>query len=255
MNIVVAVKQVPDLAEGIEINAEGSGLDADSLMYRLNEFDEHAVEQAVLLKEKHGGTVTVVALDSGEPNDSLYTCLAKGATRAIKVTGDFEGLGSDGVAAVLAEAIRPLNPDLVLTGVQAVDDLNGQAAPLLAAALGMDWVSVVNSVAVTGSAVTVHKEYAGGVVAEFEVGLPAVLGIQAAEQPPRYAPVSRVRQIMKTATIDEVEGTAPAAPAGVAIRRFYKPESSSHAEMIGGDVEAQAERIVQLLVERGLVRG
>lgn len=255
MNIVVAVKQVPDLAEGIEINAEGTGLDADTLMYRLNEFDEHAVEQAVLLKEKHGGTVTVVALDAGEPNDSLFTCLAKGATRAIKVTGDFEGMGSDGVARVLAEAIRPLNPDLVLTGVQAVDDLNGQAAPLLAAALSMPWVSVVNSVVAAGGAVTVHKEYAGGVVAEFGVDLPAVLGIQAAEQPPRYAPVSRVRQIMKSASIDQVEGVVPAGAAGVTIRRFYKPESSSHAEMISGAVERQAERIVQLLVERGLVKG
>ncbi len=87
--------------------------------------------------------------------------------------------------------------DLILTGVQAADDRDGQIGVLLAHYLGMPHVSVVTGVAVSGGKVTVHKEYGGGVIAEFDVSLPAVLGIQAARQTPRYVPVARVRQAMR----------------------------------------------------------
>lgn len=253
MKIVVALKQVPDLAEGLQVNAAGTGLDTDWLTYRMNEFDDHALEQALLLKERAGGTVTVVTADRGDPDESLFTCLAKGADRAIKVTGNYpDAVGNRDLARILAPVIAALQPDLVLTGVQAVEDLDGQLGPFLAAELGLPGVMVVTGVAPGDGTVTVNKEYAGGLMAELEVDLPAVLGIQAAEQPPRYAAISRVRQAMKTARIEAAEAAAGAG--ALAVSRLFAPETASRAAMIPGGAAAVADRIVAILKDNGILR-
>ncbi len=90
-------------------------------------------------------------------------------------------------------------------------------------------------------------------MATFEVDLPAVLGVQAARTVPRYAPVSRVRQAMKTAQIEEIDVTAVAG-AGISVRRMFKPESTEHAEMLEGDTEEIVERVMEILRERGIRR-
>ncbi|HLB49237.1 MAG TPA: hypothetical protein VJL59_19680 [Anaerolineales bacterium] len=255
MNIVVAIKQIPDLTDELEINGEGTNLDHDALQYVLNEFDEHAIEEAVLTKESAGGTVTVIGVDTtGELDGALHTALAKGADKAAKITGDFpRGTDSHTQAKLLADAIKGMSPDLVMTGVQAADDRDGQIAPMIAAHLGMPYVGVVTGVTVKDGKAVVHKEYAGGVMAEFEVSLPAVIGVQAAHQPPRYAPVSKIRQIAKTAKVDEIAG-GDAVGSGSTVRRMFKPESAGHAEMWEGSPEEVAEKIVALIAERGLLK-
>ena len=90
MNIVVPVKVVPDLVEELTIDDSGAALDTDWLRLMLSEFDDHAIEQAILLKERDGGQVTVVAADAEGVDDVLYAAAAKGADRLIKLTGDFE---------------------------------------------------------------------------------------------------------------------------------------------------------------------
>lgn len=255
MNIIVPIKQVPDLAEELEIDSSGTGLDREYLTYIINEFDEQAIEEAVLLKEEHGGTVTVIALDIGEADQVLFTAAAKGATALIKVTGDFEDAPPDShaYAAIIASVLEGRDYDLVLTGVQAADDLDGQVAPLLGSRLGVAHVSVVASVAPSAAGVRVAQEYGGGVTAQIDVALPAVIGVQAARQTPRYAPIARVRQMMKEVSIEEVE--APTVPgSGLRIRAMSKPVSSSHAEMLTGSTEQVADRVVALLRERGLVK-
>jgi electron transfer flavoprotein beta subunit len=256
MEIVVPVKMVPDLVEELEIAADGRDLDRSLLKLRLNEFDEHAIEEALLLKDRHGARVTVVALDTGEVNEPLFTALAKGADRAIKVTGDFAGgVSSHAAAAALARVLREVKHDLVLTGVQAADDRDGQVGPLLAEALGLPHVSVVSGVEPAGDrAVTARQEYAGGVMAELEVDLPCVLGIQAARATPRYAPVSKVRQVMKTAKLEEIAAPADLPGAGSTVTRLARPETAGRAEMIEGAPEEVAERLLAVFRERGVVR-
>jgi len=256
MNIIVPIKQVPNLTDELEINGEGNNLDHEALQYVLNEFDEHALEEAVLTKESASGTVTVVGVDTtGELDGALHTALAKGADKAAKITGDFpRGTDSHTQARLLAEAIKDMSPDIVLTGVQAADDRDGQIGPMIAAHLGMPYVGVVTGVTVSGGKAVLHKEYAGGVMAEFEVSLPMVVGVQAAHQPPRYAPVSKIRQIAKTAKIDEIAG-GEAAGAGSTVRRMFKPESAGHAEMWEGSPEEVAEKIAGLIRDKGLLRG
>jgi electron transfer flavoprotein beta subunit len=256
MEIVVPVKMVPDLVEELEIDAEGRDLDRALLKLRLNEFDEHAVEEALALKDAHGARVTVLALDTADVDEPLFTCLAKGADRAIKVRGDFAGpVSSHAAAAAFAHALRSVPHDLVLTGVQAADDRDGQVGPLLAEALGLPHVSVVSGVEPAGGrAVSARQEYAGGVMAELEVDLPCVLGIQAARQAPRYAPVSRVRQTMKTAKLDEIAAPGELPGAGSTVTRMSKPETGGRAEMLEGSPEEIAGRLLAIFRERGVLR-
>ena len=255
MNIIVPIKQVPNLTDDLEINSEGNNLDHDALQYVLNEFDEHAIEEAVLAKESAGGAITVIGVDTtGELDGALHTALAKGADKAAKVTGDFpRGVDSHTQARLLAEAIQGMSPDLVLTGVRAADDRDGQVGPMIAAHLGLPYIGVVTGVEVTDGKVVVHKEYAGGVMAEFEAALPLVVGVQAAHQPQRYAPVSKIRQIAKAVSIEEIAGDV-ALGAGSTVRRMFKPESAGHAEMWEGSPEEIAEKIVALMAEKGVLK-
>ncbi len=254
MNIVVAVKHVPSLADELELNDEGTNLDFDSVDFTLSEWDEQAIEEAVLVKEASGGSVTVVGVDVIEELDNiLYTALAKGADTGAKIVGDFEPpIESKAQAALLANAIKGMSPDLILTGVQALDDLNGQIGPMLAADLDIPYVGVVIGVSATDGVATVKKEYAGGVTAEFEVSLPMVVGVQAAAQPPRYAPISKVRQISKTVELDEIEVDDDELE-GAALRKMAQPVSTGHAEMIEGEPEEVAEKLLEIIREKGLL--
>ena len=256
MEIVVPIKMVPDLVEELEIASDGRDLDRSFLRLRLSEWDEQAVEEALLLKDKHGARVTVIALDTGDPDETLFTCLAKGADRAIKLTGCPAAAGSSRASAsVLAKALKGIPHDLVLTGVQAVDDRDGQVAVFLAEALSLPHVSVVSGVEPAGAnAVTVRQEYAGGVMAEFEVDLPCVLGIQAARESPRYAPVSKVRQAMKTLKLEEAAAAAPDAGAGSSVRRLSKPAVAGRAEILDGSSEEVAEKLFAILKDKGFVK-
>lgn len=249
MNIVVPVKLVPDLVEELEIDDSGTDIDRDFLTYKINEFDDHALEEALQLKEAHGGTVTVVALEREETDKVLYTALAKGADRAIKITGVDEAASSRVTARAMCQVVEGLEYDVLLTGVQAADDLDGQLGVLMAATLGVPHVSVVSDIEVDGDALRLRKEYAGGVEAGFQVTPRVVLGVQAARQTPRYAPVSRVRQVMKESELEELEVQVDP-PAGSVVRRMYTPEKGEGAEMLDGSAEDVAARIVALLKEK-----
>lgn len=257
MELVVLLKTVPDLAEELEIDAGGTDLAREWLTPVTSEWDEYALEEALQLRELGGGaTVTCLALDTGSVDELLATCLARGADRAVKV-GSFEGPPDSHTAArAFAAALASIPHDLILTGVQAIDDLDGQVAPLLAAALDLPHVSVVTHIALgsDGATVTANQEYAGGLVAEFEVDLPAVLGVQTSRETPRYAPVSRVRQLMKTAQIDQVDVSVEADP-GLIVEAMSIPQATSQAEMIEGSADAIADRLAALIRERGLVAG
>ena len=128
MNIAVLIKLVPDLVEELEIDGSGTALDTAWLRLIINEVDEHALEQALLLKERNGGVVTVVTLEGEGAEDVLYAAAAKGADRLIRLTGPaFEDAPSNhALARLFASTLAEVEPDLVLTGVQAHDDLDGR---------------------------------------------------------------------------------------------------------------------------------
>jgi electron transfer flavoprotein beta subunit len=250
MNIIVAIKHIPNIADDLPV--KGNNLDFDSIDFVLNEFDEHSIEQAVIIKEAIGGTVTVIGVDLiGELDNVLHLALAKGADKAVKITADEPGADSHQQAKWLSEVIKGLSPDIIFAGVQASNDIDGQIGPMIAAYLDMPYIGGVSSVEVAGDVATVNKEFAGGVGAKYAVTLPMVVGVQAASKPPRYAPISKVRQIAQTATIEKVSPSGDVS-ADLTFRKMAPPVVTGHAEMIEGSSKEVAAKIVDLLKSKGL---
>ena len=250
MNIVVAIKHIPSIADDLPV--KGNNVDFDSVDFVLNEFDEQSIEQAVLVKEAVGGTVTVVGVDLiGELDNVLHLALAKGADKGVKVAADEPGADSHMQAKWLAEAIKGLSADLIFTGVQASNDLDGQIGPLIAAYLDIPYIGGVSNVEAADSTVIVTKEFSGGTAGRYSIGLPAVVGVQAASKPPRYAPISKVRQIAQTATIEKVAPSGKAS-SGLIMKKMAPPVVTGHAEMLEGTSKDVAAKIVELLKSKGL---
>ena len=258
MNLFVLLKTVPDTVEELTVAADEKSLDTEWLRYKLSDSDEHALEQALLLKEKHRGTVTVVAIDAPEMDDTLFTALAKGADRAVKLAGELGAVRSFGVARLFADFLKgpggavPADTLILLRG-QAIDDLEGEIGPFLAGLLGLPYVSVVTGVTLEGAAVTALKEFSGGLRGEFTAPLPAILGIQSAEKPPRYVPIAKVRAAAKTAKLETVDAPAPDAPARYEVEKLYRPVVAGKAQMLEGSPEEVADRLAQLLAEQSLI--
>ncbi len=254
VRIVVPLKAVPDLVEEIEFTPDGTGIDREFLKFVLNEWDDQALEEALLVKEAAGGEVVAVGLaEDPDIDQALYAALAKGADSAVKISGGAEDTHAR--AALLAAYLEQRPADLIVTGVQAPDDLDGQLPPMLAARLGLPHVSVAIAVEVADGSARVRQEFAGGRSQQLEVALPAVVGVQAARQPPRYAPISRIRQVMQAGGLQEeaVPGGSPE-PA-LTVRRMYTPEQAGHADMLAGGTGPVADKIIELLRSRGLVKG
>lgn len=259
MNILVLLRMVPDVVEELEVASDGKSLDTEFLRMIVSESDYHALEEALILKERHGGKVTVLALEAPEVDDALFSALAKGVDRAVKVTGADTGLSTNACAKVMAEVIRGdaglLDADLILAGTQAIDDLDGLIAPLVSYHLGLPFLGIVTSVACDTAAktATVTKEFPSSVRGVFEIPLPAVLGIQAAETPPRYVPVAKVRAVMKSQSIASAVAPAEAGVVLLEVVQLAKPEVTTHAEMLEGSPEDIAGRLCGILGERGLL--
>jgi electron transfer flavoprotein beta subunit len=248
------MKAVPDLVEELELTPDGTDIDREFLKFVVNEWDDQALEEALLVKEAGGGEVVAVGLaDDPDIDQALYTAVAKGADSAVKVTGTATDTHTR--AALLAGYLRDNPADLVMTGVQAPDDIDGQLPPMLAATLGLPHVSVVVSVEARDGAVAVRQEFAGGRSQELLVQTPAVIGLQAARQTPRYAPITRIRQVMQSGPIEEVAGGTAAGGSGLQVRRMYEPEKTSHAQMLTGTADEVADQILDLIRSRGLVKG
>jgi len=256
VDIVVPMQQTVDLVEELELNDAGTDVEREYLKFVANEWDEQALEEALLLKEAAGGTVTVVGIDETDVDGTLFSALAKGADRAVKLTGDFEeGVSSHRRAAILAAWLGNESYDLVLVGVQSPEDLDGQTGVILANLLDLAHVSVAIGVEPHDGGVKVSQEFGGGVVHELALSGRAVVGIQAARQSPRYVSISRVRAAMKEGGLDETPAPDVDAPTGTVVRRLYAPESTSHAEMLEGGPDDVAARIMEIVRERGLVKG
>ena len=253
MNIIVPIKMVPDLVEELSIDPSGAALDTAWMRLILNEFDDHAIEQAILLKERIGGQVTVIAPDAPDVDDALFTAAAKGADRLIKLTGETESLNSHAIARAMSAIVKAEIPDLILTGVQAHNDIDGQVGPLLAEMLSVPYVGYVSAVKIENKMATITKEYPGGLLAEFMVELPAVLGIQASDEPPRYVAFTKVRQAMQTAHIEEQDIGELDLSGSMNVTRMFQPEVGERAEMLAGSADEVATKLIEIMQEHDVL--
>ncbi len=254
MKIAVVLREVPDVVEELVIGEDGTSLDEDEVMRITNEGDEHALEEALILKSRHAARVTVLAAGGDEARDALAAAVAKGADEAVRVPVPPEHRGDNvRLASVLSPSMKAAGYDLVLTGVWAADQLDAGLAGLLAMHLSLPYVGGVVSVSLesNGSKGVVHKEFPGGRHGVMAVSLPAVLGIQSAEQPPRYAPVSRIMQAKRTLQVKD-QAEPPQVVEGLRVSKLIKSTSEARAEMLPGTVSEVADQIVRILRERGI---
>lgn len=255
MHIAVVLRLVPDVAEELEIAESGCDIDREWVALKLNEFDDHALEEAILLKEHAGATVTALALAGEGVDRMLQAAVARGVDRIVKIKHEDLPplLAAEPVAELLAGAVRALGADLVVTGVQTPEDLGGQLAATLGAVLAWPHLSAVAGVEQRGEELVVRQEHSGGYATRVLVSPPAVLGIQTASQPPRYVSGSKLRQAMGIKA-DEVEVQTSAEPSAT-VQSLALPARTASAVMWEGEPEAVAEQFVMLLRQRGLLKG
>jgi electron transfer flavoprotein beta subunit len=262
MDIIVCVKHVPETAEAdIKIDSTGKAIEKNGLVFDINEWDDYALEEAVLLKEKFGGTVTAITVGSEDADATLRKCLARGADKAIRLT-DPKFEGSDGyvIAKILYRAIKDLPFNLILTGAQAGDDGYAVVGPMLATLLGIPHAAMVKKVELKDEVVRVNRELEGGLEEIVEVKLPAVLTIQTGINEPRYVSIMGTRRAMKKeikvlglAEVGLSENEVGEAGSWVKIEKMYVPPVEKQAEFLKGSPEEIAVKIAEILKARGLV--
>ena len=257
MEIIVCVKRVPLTQEvDLEINLQKTDVKKDMLAYSINEWDNYAIEEAVVLKEKHGGNVTAVTVGTEEDEEVLRRCLAMGADKAIRVeTGDLV-LDGFGVAKILAKLIQGMPHDLVLTGVQA-DDLNeGAVGTMVAEMLNLAHAAVVTDVAPEGDEATVRVELEGGVEELSRVKLPALLSIQTGINEPRYVSIMGIRKAAKkelnVVSIEDLGLSKEDLAPWTTVEELFLPPETEGAQFLEGDPATVAEEILRILKEKGV---
>jgi electron transfer flavoprotein beta subunit len=249
VKILVVLRAVVDASDELPL-VEGA-LDEDSLQFGPSEFDEAALEEALHLQEAAGATVVVVALATAGDR-ILHTALARGADREIRLNANVPlAGGSLALSAALAPVAREQDIDLVLTGVQAPDDIFGQLAPLLAARLGWPQASGVGPIErAADGRIDAIQELEGGRTVRLTLSPPAVLGVQTSRQVPRYVSATKLKQAMQNARIEAMEISVPEAGRArmVAIAR---PQSGNRIQMLSDDAEQASGELVKILTAQG----
>jgi len=255
MKIAVILRLEPVLTEELELTDDARDIDREWIGMELNQFDDQALEQAVLLKEIGGATVVALAVEDEGSDRMLKTALARGADEIVAIElpeDEVESRSSRALAPVYAEALRDLAPDIVLVGVLSHSDLFGELAPCLAAHLGWPQISAVSETRVDDGRLRVRQEYSGGRATLFEVEAPAVVGLQTATQPPRFVAGSKLRELLKV-EVPSITATAATDADLASGVQLAMPETTGGAQMFEGDAEAIAEAIHTVLQERGFI--
>jgi len=263
MEILVCVKRVPDTSENeIEVNDDGTDIERDDLVFSVNEWDNYAVEEAIQIRDKMGGSVTVVSVGDEDAEEVLRREMAMGADKGILLSdAAFKGSDGKGVARILSAEVAKGNYDLILTGAQA-DDGAGQVGGMLAAMLDWPYAALVNLIEVVDDkTIRVGREIAGGNLEMNEMDLPCVLSIQTGINEPRYV---GIRGIRKVASLEiPICGLGDIAidpesvgEAGATLKRldYFVPELGEGAEILEGSTDEIIDKLIELLKAKGGIK-
>jgi len=262
MNVIVCIKRVPEVTEvDLQPAPTGKGIKEEGLVFALNDWDNYALEEAVRIKEKHGGKVTAITAGSDEAEQVLRRALALGADDAIRITDPAtEGSDAFATAKILAAAIKGMPYDIILTGVQAGDDGCAQVGVSLAELLGIPHATLVMALEIDGQKAAVRRELEGGMGEALEVGLPALFTIQSGINEPRYVSIMGIRKVaQKEIRVANIAGLGLShqevgeAGAMVAIERLFLPPTGEGAELIRGTPDEVAARVESIFEKGGAI--
>ncbi|MHB8653001.1 MAG: electron transfer flavoprotein subunit beta/FixA family protein [Terriglobia bacterium] len=252
MKIIVCLKQVPARDSILKLNKAGTWIESGDISYEINEPDIYALEEALRLKEKHGGEVVIASLGPTRAQQSIKEALAKGADRALHLDDPkFENLDAHGVARALARAIEKEKPDLVLTGLQSDDFGFAQTGVILAEMLALPHSTIIMEIQVSGQTLRVKRELEAGWFQWIDMPLPALLAIQSGINKPRYATLKGImgaksKQILKLTAEDLGLAPEDLAPRQK-ILKVYLPVKKVKTEFLQGSAKEIAAQLVDKL--------
>jgi electron transfer flavoprotein beta subunit len=263
MEILVCVKRVPDTAQNeIEVRKDGKGIVDDDLVYSINEWDNYAVEEAIQIRDRVGGSITVVTVGDEEADEVLRRQLAMGADKATHLDDPaFEGSDGLGVATILKAVATKGSYDLILTGAQA-DDCAGQVGGMLAALMDLPFAALVNRIEDSAAGkLKIGREVAGGDQEISEIDLPCVLSIQTGINQPRYVGIRGIRKaasvdipVLKAADLGLAAGDVGGQAAKVSRANYFPPEMGEGAEILEGGNEQVIARLLEILKAKGGIK-
>ncbi|NTV02732.1 MAG: electron transfer flavoprotein subunit beta/FixA family protein [Chlorobiaceae bacterium] len=256
MKILVCVKQVPDMEGRFNPNAAGTWFDEAGLAFRMNDYDEFAVEEAVRLKERLGGEAEVTVLSVGPDRviETIRKAMAMGCDRGVHVRD--EGAAERDpwqIASMIAGYARSRAYGLVFTGMQSLDRGSAQVGVLVAELLGLSCATTAVGFSCDGGTATVERELEGGAKAVVRLKLPALVTCQLGLNNPRYPTLPNIlkakRRELVILTPDELGIEAPL----VATAGFSRHERSGACTVLEGELDGLAARVIDLLDERTAV--
>lgn len=253
MKIAVLVKRVPDTASVLQISDDAKSLKLENLKFIISPYDEHAVEEAIKLKESNNAEVIIVSLGPDASKEVMRTALAMGADAGVLVTGSgVEALSGKGVALALAAVLKEIGADIIFAGKQAVDDDASQVPERVAELLEIPHASVVTRFELYGDKAIVDREVEGGNLT-LEIPLPALFSIQKGINTPRYPTLPNIMKAKKK-PIDEksladlgVDENSLAS--GLSVEKLELPRQSRLNKILEGDTAQRVEALISSLKE------
>jgi electron transfer flavoprotein beta subunit len=252
MKIAVCIKQVPTREWQPRLNDDKTWIRDQDVSYEMNEPDAYALEEALRLREKHGGEVVVCSAGPARVQQVIREALARGADRALHVEDDaLAAADASAAAGALAAAMAEQKFDLILTGLQSDDQGHAQFGPVLAEKLSMPHSTIIMEVNVDGQSLRVKRELEGGWFQYLTMPLPALLTIQSGINQLRYATLKGIMAAKKKEIIKV------AAQGGAASRQkivaLYAPQKAKQTVMISGTPADAAKELVKRLREEARV--
>ncbi len=256
MNIIVCIKQTFDSETRIVLD-ENSQIDESLVKYIINPYDEYALEEAIRIKEKQGGHVTVITIEKNDSSQALYQCLAMGADEAIAVNDpSFSQAGPHSYAIALSHLIRTIEYDLIFCGKEAIDDGASQVPSRLAKILGLPLVNVVSKLNVSNMKVEATRDIDAGTELA-EVSLPCILTAQKGLNEVRYPSLKHVllakKKGIKRLTIDDL-GLSPGDVAPLThIKEYILSPPREGGKMLSGALSEMVSQFVRAIREEAKV--
>jgi electron transfer flavoprotein beta subunit len=247
VNILVCIKQVP--AKDAPLAIAGNWIRESDIGFEMNEPDSYALEEALRLKEKHGGEVVAVSMGPERVKQTIKEALAKGADRAIHIADDnFAQLDPLGSAKSLAAAIKQQKFDLVLTGLQSDDQGFGQTGVLLAGVLDVPHATIIMAIEVDGQKMKLKRELEAGWFQHLECPLPAVLTIQSGINKVRYATLKGIMAAKKKEIVTITrESLGVSVEPTQRVEKIYVPTKTKKTEFLTGPPKEVAAKLVEKL--------
>ena len=261
MNIIVLVKQVPDTAE-VKINRETNTLIRDGVPSIINPYDMYAIEEALRLREKHGGTVTAVTMGPPQASEALKEAISLGADEAVLISDRaFAGADTWATSYALSMAIRKIGVyDLVIAGKQAIDGDTAQVGPETADMLGLPFVAYIRKIEqVEGNKMVAERLMDEGYDV-VETSLPAVITVVKEINTPR---LPSLKGKMKAKSLKVTAWTAKDIGADgnkiglkgspTQVVRIFPPSPRGQREILSGSIEDQVAAVAKKLKEQALI--